>query len=97
MDALALEAAAKAKAELDRTEELARALRIASQSTPLDCRPGSENVFAVAAEAELFLRVTGVPEHADRLRGDVATAVDTALALHSYRLRIHLLRAGVHV
>ncbi|ACB24629.1 MULTISPECIES: hypothetical protein [Methylobacterium] len=39
----------------------------------------------------------GDPSYADRLRADVAQAVDTALALHSYRLRIRLLRAGVHV
>ncbi|MCX4196546.1 hypothetical protein OMR07_13970 [Methylobacterium organophilum] len=96
MDALALEAAAKTKAEIDRTEELARALRTASLH-PHACGPGSEDLFAVAKEAELFLRVTDCQGNADRFRGEVATAVDTALALHSYRLRIRLLRAGVHV
>ncbi|MBE7244623.1 MAG: hypothetical protein INR63_06710 [Actinomycetospora chiangmaiensis] len=96
MDAPALEAAAKTRAELDRTEELARALRTASLF-PNASGPGSEDLFAVAKEAELFLRVAGTPDHADRLRSDVAMAVDTALAIHSYRLRIRLLRAGVHV
>ncbi|WCS27965.1 hypothetical protein LOK46_14410 [Methylobacterium sp. NMS14P] len=96
MDALALEAPAKTKAELDRTEELARALRTTSLH-PHACGPGSEDLFAVAKEVELFLRVTGSQSNADRFQGEVATAVDTAPTLHSYRLRIRLLRAGVHV
>jgi hypothetical protein len=96
MDAQALAAATRLKAELDRTEELTRALRTASLYPRADS-PGSEDLFAVAREAEEFLRVTDAVSHGDRLRGDVATAVDTALALHSYRLRIHLLRVGVHV
>ena len=96
MDATAFAAAARVKAELDRTEEFARALRTASLY-PHDARPGSEDVFAIAREAEEFLRVTSDASHADRLKGDVATAIDTALALNSYRLRIRLLRVGVHV
>ncbi|MFH6786644.1 hypothetical protein [Methylobacterium sp. MA0201] len=96
MDAQALAAATRLKAELDRTEELATALRTASLHPHAD-GPGSECVFAVAKEADIFLRVTSDASHGDRLRGEVATAVDTALALHSYRLRIRLLRVGVHI
>lgn len=96
MDVQTLVEAATAKAELDRMEELTRVLRTASLH-PNAADPGSENVFAVAAETEQFLSATSDTSHADRLRGQIATAVDTALALPSQRLRIRLLRAGVRV
>ncbi|GJD87249.1 hypothetical protein BHAOGJBA_0749 [Methylobacterium hispanicum] len=97
MDAQALEAAAWTKAELDVTEELTRALR-ATRYKPMDGPdPEPEAVFDVARRIGDHLHAAGAPEMADRLEAEIFAAADTALAVHSYRLRIKLLRAGVHV
>lgn len=97
MNAQDLEAAAKTKAELDITERLAKALR-ATRYKPMDGHdPEPEAVFDVARGIGDYLHAAGAPETADRLEAEIFAAADTALALHSYRLRIKLLRAGVLV
>ena len=96
MDAEALEAATRHKMEFDRNRELSRSLRCTHEH-PLDCRPDREDLFLVASETEEYLRAVGDADLADRIQREVHAAVDTALAMQSYRLRLALLRHGVHV
>ncbi len=96
MDAEALESATRHKASFDRNRELSRSL-LFTYANPLDCRPDREDLFLVASETEDFLRAVGEADLADRIQREVHAAVDTALAMQSYRLRLALLRHGVHV